>query len=244
MIKINNLSKSFNGKPVLQNINLTIPDGKTMVIVGQSGCGKTVLLRSIIGLMHPDSGSILINNKDITKMSQSELFQVRLDFGMLFQGAALFDSMTVRENVGLALNEHTTLSREQISEKVDERLSMVGLDTIGDKYPSELSGGMKKRVGLARALIMDPKYVLYDEPTTGLDPIMSEQINKLIMDTHSQLDVTSIIVTHDMHSAFTVGDIIAMIVDGRVIFCGTVDEFQSSDHEYVKRFAVLQFGAS
>ena len=223
---------------------MTIPDGKTMVIVGCSGCGKTVLLRSIIGLVKPDSGAILINGRDITQMDQSTLFEVRLEFGMLFQGAALFDSMTVEDNVGLALREHTDLQSSEIRRIVNKRLAMVGLRNIEDKFPSELSGGMRKRVGLARALVMDPKFVLYDEPTTGLDPIMSEQINKLIIKTHDRMNVTSIVVTHDMHSAFMVGDIIAMIVDGVIVFCGSVDEFKASELRSVRKFATLQFGAS
>jgi len=244
MIEIRNLKKSFQGKSVLKNINMTIPDGKTMVIVGCSGCGKTVLLRSIIGLVKPDSGSIRIDGRDITQLSHDALFDLRLEFGMLFQGAALFDSMTVEENVGLALREHTALSDDQIRRKVNTRLGMVGLRNIGEKYPSELSGGMKKRVGLARALVMEPRYVLYDEPTTGLDPIMSEQINKLIQKTHDRLNVTSIVVTHDMHSAFMVGDIIAMIVEGEIVFCGSIEAFKASELKSVKKFATLQFGVS
>jgi phospholipid/cholesterol/gamma-HCH transport system ATP-binding protein len=244
MIEVKNIKKTFEGRTVLDDISLIIPDGKTMVIVGCSGCGKTVLLRSIIGLIKPDSGSIWIDGQNIMSLSQRELYKIRLKFGMLFQGAALFDSMTVEENVGLALKEHTQLSMEEIRHKVHARLAMVGLRNVENKHPSELSGGMKKRVGLARALVMDPKFILYDEPTTGLDPIMSEQINKLILKTHDRMKATSIVVTHDMHSAFMVGDVIAMIVDGKIVFCGSVDEFKRSEHKYVKKFASLQFGGS
>ena len=244
MIEIRNLRKSFDGRTVLDGIDLDIPDGKTVVIAGCSGCGKTVLLRSIIGLVKPDAGSIRIDGQDITAMDQAALFKTRQKFGMLFQGAALFDSMTVEENVGLGLKEHTDLSRDEIRQAVKRSLRLVGLRNVEDKHPSELSGGMKKRVGLARALVMEPRYVLYDEPTTGLDPIMSEQINRLILRTHERLGVTSIVVTHDMHSAFMVGDVMAMIVEGRVVFHGGVEEFKRSAHPVVNKFATLQSGGA
>ncbi|MFC1568609.1 ABC transporter ATP-binding protein [bacterium] len=236
MIEIKHVKKSFNGKPVLLDISLTIPDGMTMVIVGGSGCGKTVLLRSIIGLVRPDEGHILIQGEDITCIDRHQMFEVRKKFGMLFQGAALFDSMTVEENIGLPLKEHTSLSKFEIRKMVQAKLDMVDLPGIEDKKPSELSGGMKKRVGLARALIMDPQYVLFDEPTTGLDPIMADAINNLILDTNKRLNITSIVVTHDMTSAFKVGDQIAMINDGEVIFSDTTDKFQKSNNPMVCQF--------
>ncbi|MBN1780712.1 ABC transporter ATP-binding protein [bacterium] len=236
MIEIEHIEKSFQGKTALRDISLSIPEKQTMVIVGCSGCGKTVLLRSIIGLVKPERGRILVNGRDVTAMRRKELFEIRKQFGMLFQGAALFDSMTVEENIALPLREHTKLNPAQVRQKVSEKLKLVGLSSIGDKKPSELSGGMKKRVGLARALIMDPKYMLFDEPTTGLDPIMSDAINRLILNTQQQLNITSIVVTHDLKSAFTVGNRIAMICEGVVIFSDSVEAFQNSDHPVVRQF--------
>jgi phospholipid/cholesterol/gamma-HCH transport system ATP-binding protein len=236
MIEIENIKKSFNGKSVLKDISLTIPDGETMVIIGCSGCGKTVLLRSIIGLIRPDSGKIWVDGEEITKMNRKGLYRLRKKFGMLFQGAALFDSMTVEENVGLALKEHTQLSDSEIKKRVIEELEQVGLPKVLEKRPAELSGGMKKRVGLARALIMNPRFVLFDEPTTGLDPIMADNINKLIIETHQRLNITSIAVTHDMHSVFKIASRIAMICGGHIVICGTPSEIQQSDDPVVQQF--------
>lgn len=236
MIEIKHLQKQFDGKSVLSDISLIISEGQIMVIAGGSGCGKTVLLRSIIGLIQPDSGSIRVNDQEITKMNRNQLFEIRKHFGMLFQSAALFDSMTVEENVGLALREHTDLSESEIRDQISEKLELVGLQGAERKKPAELSGGMKKRVGLARALVMKPKYVLFDEPTTGLDPITSDAINRLILDTQHQLRITAIVVTHDMHSAFQIGDQIAMIHEGQVVFSGSPEAFQNSDHPYVRKF--------
>ncbi len=240
MIEISNIYKSFDGKHVLHDISLSIQENCKMVIVGCSGCGKTVLLRSIIGLIKPDKGNIVIDGENIIGIQQSRLYKIRKKFGMLFQGAALFDSMTVEENVGLALKEHTTLSESQIRSKVQSKLEMVGLFDVLDKKPAELSGGMKKRVGLARALIMDPKYILYDEPTTGLDPIMAETINNLINEMHDTFQMTSIIVTHDMTSASEIGDQVAMIYDGKIAFSGSVDIFHKSKNSIVRQF--LDYG--
>jgi phospholipid/cholesterol/gamma-HCH transport system ATP-binding protein len=242
MIEIQNLYKSFNNKPVLHDLSLTIPDGETMVIVGESGCGKTVLLRLIIGLIKPDDGSIIVENAIINRLRRSDLFEIRKKFGMLFQGAALFDSMTVEENIALPLKEHTIYNAEEIRNRIREKLNLVGLSGIEKKMPAELSGGMKKRVGLARALIMDPKYVLFDEPTTGLDPIMASAINELIITTHRMLSVTSVVVTHDMNSAFTIADRIALIKQGRVILTDTRKRFQNSDHPAVRQFITGQTG--
>ena len=236
MIEIRNVQKSFDGKPVLIDVNLTIEDGNTDVIVGCSGCGKTVLLRSIIGLIQPEGGSILIDGEDIVGMNRRDLYRIRRKFGMLFRGAALFDSMTVEENIGLALREHTDLTDQEIEKRIHEKLEVVGLPGTEKKKPAELSGGMKKRVGLARALVMDPSIVLFDEPTTGLDPITADTINDLIIETQQRLNFTSVMVTHDMHSASKIGNRIAMLYDGRIVFEGTPEEFNSSDEELVRQF--------
>lgn len=236
MIEIRQLRKSFNGKLVLKNVNLIIHDGGTLVIIGCSGCGKTVLLRLIIGLIKPDEGEILVNGEDISRMGRRDLFRIRKKFGMLFQGAALFDSMTVEDNIGLALREHTDLNPEEIRKKVGEKLEVVGLPGIEKKKPAELSGGMKKRVGLARALIMDPEIVLFDEPTAGLDPILADAINNLILETNRKLNITSIIVTHDMASALKIGDRIAMLSDGRIIFEGIPAEIDKVQNKIVRQF--------
>lgn len=236
MIEIRKISKSFDGRPVLKEIDLTIPEGQIQVIVGRSGCGKTVLLRSIIGLVQPDSGSIRVNGQEVAGTDRRQLFEIRRQFGMLFQGAALFDSMTVSENVGLALREHTRLSNREVLKRIEEKLDVVGLRDIGEKKPAELSGGMKKRVGLARALIMDPKYVLFDEPTTGLDPIMSNSIDDLIRETQRKLGITAIVVTHDMQSALKTGDRFAMIAEGRMIFEGNPVDFKHSQLPEIRQF--------
>jgi phospholipid/cholesterol/gamma-HCH transport system ATP-binding protein len=236
MIEIRNVQKEFNGKPVLRQVSLEIPDGETMVVIGKSGCGKTVLLKSIIGLIKPDSGKIMVDGRDIVRMTHSDLYAVRKHFGMLFQGAALFDSMTVEENVGLPLREHTRLDPAAIRKKVEEKLELVGLPNLLGKKPSELSGGMKKRVGLARALAMEPKYMLYDEPTTGLDPITADTINRLIVQMNRKLNMTAVAVTHDMDSASVIADRVAMLHEGSVFFNGTVDEFFKSKIPIVRRF--------
>ncbi|MFO7890903.1 MAG: ABC transporter ATP-binding protein [bacterium] len=236
MVDIVDIVKRFENKVVLNGVSLHIPAGETMVIIGQSGCGKTVLLKSIIGLIKPEKGSISIDGEDITALSQRELYEKRKKMGMLFQGAALFDSMTVEENIGLPLKYHKNLSNDIIREKVSEKLRLVGLSGIGEKKPAELSGGMKKRVGLARALIMDPELVLYDEPTTGLDPIRANSINNLIVETQGKLDITSIAVTHDLISAKKIGNRVAMLSEGNIVFEGTFDELENSNKSVVKRF--------
>jgi len=236
MIKIHNLHKSFSGKIVLRGVDLTIEDGERLVIIGRSGCGKSVLLKHIINLMQPDDGYILVDDIAIRKVSQKDLFMLRKQFGFLFQGAALFDSMTVCENIALPLREHTNLTDQDVKSKVAEKLNLVGLPGIEDLKPAELSGGMKKRVGLARALIMDPKYILYDEPTTGLDPIMAANIDKLIVELSEKLNVTSIVVTHDMQSVEKVADRVVMLHNGKIIFSGNVQELETTDHEVVHQF--------
>ena len=236
MIVIENLHKSFGDNEVLRGVNLTIEKGKTFVIIGRSGCGKSVLLKHIIGILKPDKGRILIEGRDITKLDEKGLNEVRKRFGMLFQGAALFDSLTVEENVAFGLRRHTNLSREEIRRIVNEKLGLVGLARNGFLKPAELSGGMKKRVGLARAIAMDPKIVLYDEPTTGVDPIMGDAINGLIIGLHDKLKITSIAVTHDMASAYKIADRIAMLYDGKTIEVGTPKEIKNTKNPIVRQF--------
>ena len=235
-IEIINLFKKFNRHAVLQGVNLTIRDGETMVIIGRSGCGKSVLLKHIIGLVRPDEGQVIVDGQEISRMNGSDLNQLRLRFGMLFQGAALFDSLTVGENVAFPLREHTAMTDDQIQKRVKECLGLVGLAGIEHLKPAELSGGMRKRVGLARALAMQARVILYDEPTTGVDPIMADTINRLIVELHDRFKVTGIVVTHDMTSAYKVGDRIAMLHEGKIAQVGTVDEIRSTNLPVVKQF--------
>ena len=236
MIEIINLCKSFNGHKVLDNLNLNINSGETAVIIGRSGCGKSVLLKHIIGILKPDSGQVLIDGKDVARMDEKELSELRMRFGMLFQGAALFDSLSVLENVGFGMIEHTNARREEIDKRVEEALSLVGLKDIEDKKPAELSGGMRKRVGLARAICIRPEIILYDEPTTGVDPIMGDAINDLIIELHKKLKITSIAVTHDMTSAYKIANRIAMLYNGKIITVGTPDEIKNTKDPIVKQF--------
>lgn len=236
MIEIRNLQKSFNGKPVLRGVDLDIPNGETQIIIGRSGCGKSVLLKHIIGLIKPEAGQIFVDSEEVTSLSSRELYRLRRKFGMLFQGAALFDSMTVEENVALGVREHRMFDEPEIQRRVAEKLDLVGLPNTQQMKPAELSGGMKKRVGLARALMMDPEFVLFDEPTTGLDPITSDAINDLIIDCSNKLGVTSIVVTHDMTSAYKVGHRFSMLHDGQVIFTGTPEEVRNTQHPIVRQF--------
>jgi phospholipid/cholesterol/gamma-HCH transport system ATP-binding protein len=236
MIEIEDLHKTFGGNYVLRGVNLKIEKGETMVIIGRSGCGKSVLLKLIIGLLKPDKGKILINGEDITEFKNERLYKLRQRFGMLFQASALFDSMTVEENVALGLREHKILLEEEIKKRVEEKLSLVGLPGAQNLKPAELSGGMRKRVGLARALAMEPEFVLYDEPTTGLDPIMADAINELIVDLSNKLSVTSIAVTHDIVSAYKIADRIAMLYEGKIIFDGAPEETKNTVDPIVKQF--------
>ena len=228
--------KSFGENVVLDGINLAVHEAETIVVIGRSGCGKSVFLKHIIGLMKPDSGTIVVDGRDITEMKRRELNDIRRKFGMVFQGAALFDSLTVGENVGFFLYEYSDLSPEEIADVVEQKLRLVGLENISVMNPAELSGGMKKRVSLARALAHDPKIVLYDEPTTGLDPIMADVINDLIIKMDEELDVTSIVVTHDLASAYKIADRIAMMYGGKIIALGAPDEIKESHDEYVQQF--------
>jgi phospholipid/cholesterol/gamma-HCH transport system ATP-binding protein len=236
MIEIKSVFKSFGSNQVLRGMDLTINKGETMVILGRSGCGKSVLLKLIMGLLKPDSGKILVNGDEITSLNDNQLNKLRQKFGMLFQASALFDSMTVDENVGLGLREHTKLPEEEVKKKVKDKLKMVGLSGVEQIKPAELSGGMKKRVGLARAIAMDPEYVLYDEPTTGLDPIMADVINELIVHLRNTLSITSIAVTHDIVSAYKIADRIAMLYEGKIIFIGTPEQVKNTDHPVVRQF--------
>lgn len=238
MIEIKNLKKSFGNKEVLRGVDLNIEEGKTNVIIGASGCGKSVLLKHIVGLLKPDEGQILIDGEDITKMNEKEIYAIRKKFGFLFQSAALFDSMTVGENVGIALRENTLTPKAEINRIVSEKLGMVDLPGTENLMPSELSGGMRKRVGLARALATNPQYILYDEPTTGLDPITSETIDELMESValNKELEVTSIIVTHDIFTVYEIGDRVAMMYEGKVHFNGTPEELRATSDPIVRQF--------
>ncbi|MDX9760165.1 MAG: ABC transporter ATP-binding protein [Bacteroidota bacterium] len=244
MIELRDLHKQFNGgQRVLRGVDLTIETGETLAIVGQSGCGKSVLLKHIIGLLVPDAGEVIIDGKNIHQLPERELYDLRRRFGFLFQSAALFDSMTVYENVALGLVENSTLPDDEIRSIVAEKLQMVGLPGIEQKKPAELSGGMRKRVGLARALATNPDYLLYDEPTTGLDPVMSNQIDALIAEITGKLNATSIVVTHDMFSVYTIVHRVAMMHEGRIYFTGTPSEFQSAEDPVIRDF-IERFGRS
>jgi phospholipid/cholesterol/gamma-HCH transport system ATP-binding protein len=236
MIEIKNLKKSFGDKQVLRGINLTVNKGETMVIIGRSGCGKSVLLKHIVGLLKPDEGELYVEGQDVVKMKRKELYELRKKFGFLFQGSALFDSMTVGENVGLYLTENTKMTKSEISAVVAEKLELVGLPGTENLMPSDLSGGMKKRVALARALASNPEYILYDEPTTGLDPVMSDNIDDLIKELSEKLQVTSIVVTHDIFSVYSVASRVAMVENGIIYFDGKPEELTQTDDEVIRNF--------
>ena len=236
MIRLVDLYKSFGKQKVLGGIDLQIEEGKTTVIIGRSGGGKSVLLKHIIGLLRPDSGQVLIDGTDIAKLGESKLNEIRKKFGMLFQEAALFDSMTVGENVAFPLREHTRMKEKEIRETVADRLHSVGLTGVEEKMPSELSGGMRKRVGLARAIAMHPQIVLFDEPTTGLDPVMTEAINRLIIDTQKKFNLTCVVISHDIQSIFEIGDRIAMLYEGKIIEYGTPEELKASRNPVMVQF--------
>ncbi|HKI77445.1 MAG TPA: ABC transporter ATP-binding protein [Ignavibacteriaceae bacterium] len=237
MIEIKNLHKSFGNNKVLQGVDLEIHPGETIVIIGRSGCGKSVLLKHIVGLLHPDAGFVKLDGLLINDLSMKELYEVRKKFGFLFQGAALFDSMTVAENVALPLIESKNgQSKKEIEDIVEEKLELVGLSGSQDTKPAELSGGMKKRVGLARALVTNPEYILYDEPTTGLDPIMSDSIDVLIKDLSEKIKVTSVVVTHDMYSVKNVAAKVAMMHEGKIHFYGTPGELLRSNDRIIVDF--------
>lgn len=235
-IKVENLIKTFGERRVLDGVNVEIYEGETFVVMGGSGCGKSTLLRHMVGSLKADSGRILIKNKDITNISEQELDEIKKRFGMLFQSAALLDSLDVEENVSLPLREHTKLAPEIIKIMVKMKLGLVGLRGFEKHVPSELSGGMKKRVGLARAIAMDPDIIFYDEPTAGLDPIVGAVIDKLILDLSKKLLITSVVVTHDMNSVFRVADRIAMLHKGRILQIGTPEQIKNSSDPIVQQF--------
>jgi phospholipid/cholesterol/gamma-HCH transport system ATP-binding protein len=236
MLQLIEVHKMFAGQRVLNGVNLRIPKGEITVIIGASGVGKSVLLKHMIGLLRPDRGRILVDGVDLAGLSPEGLVKTRQKFGMLFQGAALFDSLNVFDNVAFPLTEHTSLSHDEIKRRVREKLALVGLHGVEQKMPDELSGGMKKRVGLARAIILEPEVILYDEPTTGLDPIMTDSVDNLILSMQQKLKITSVVISHDIKSTFDIADQIAMIYDGRIIEAGTPDEFRASRNEIVERF--------
>lgn len=236
MIRLVDVCKSFGDKEVLHHINLTIEDGETLAIIGGSGSGKSTLLRLLIGLIRPTSGEIWIGDTEISRLSEAELDKVRLHMGMVFQYSALFDSMTVGDNVAFGLREHTDMPEKEIQRIVEEKLNLVGLENVAHRMPNELSGGMKKRVSLARAIAFEPEIVFYDEPSSGLDPIMTEKIDELISHTQQALNVTSVVVTHDMASACRIADRIAMVYEGELIAVDTVENFKNIRDERVQAF--------
>jgi phospholipid/cholesterol/gamma-HCH transport system ATP-binding protein len=237
MIEINNLHKSFGQNNVLRGVNLNIETGETIVIIGKSGCGKSVLLKHIVGLIMPDSGFIKVEDQNVNELTIKDLYKLRKKFGFLFQGAALFDSMTVEENISLALDESDNgYTTNEIKKLVNEKLELVEMPGTQKLKPAELSGGMKKRVGLARALITNPDYILYDEPTTGLDPIMSDSIDLLIKDLTEKLNVTSIVVTHDMYSVKNVANKVAMMNEGVIHFIGSQKDLINSVDPIIQEF--------
>lgn len=236
MIELIAIRKSFGSQKVLDGLDLTIEAGKITVIIGRSGGGKSVLLKHIIGLIRPDSGEVLIDGVDITQLSDKNLNEIRKKFGMLFQEAALFDSMTVGENVAFPLREHSRMKEDEIREIVADRLHAVGLAGVEGKMPSELSGGMRKRVGLARAIAMNPQIVLFDEPTTGLDPVMTEAINRLIIDTQKRYQLTCVVISHDIQSIFEISDRIAMLYEGKIIEQGTPEQMRASQNPVIVQF--------
>ena len=231
-----NLCKSFGRLPVLRDLNLEFARGRTTVVLGPSGCGKSVMLKHLIGLLKPDSGEAWFESTRVDTLSESKLGPIRRQFGVLFQHGALFDSMSVRANVAFPLVEHTRMTPPQRLEQIQHVLGLVGLEDVMEKMPSDLSGGQRKRVALARAIVLRPKVILYDEPTTGLDPIRAEVINGLILKLQDELQVTSIVVTHDLASAFRVADLMVMLHDGRVVTQGTPAEFRESPNPVVQRF--------
>ena len=236
IIEFKDVYKSFNGILVHNGINLSILEGEIISLLGGSGSGKSVLLKELIGLMKPDKGDILVLDNNVTQMNEEALIALREHIGMLFQGAALFDSLTVFENIAYPLREHLKLTEKEIQERVAEKLQVVGLSGIEEKMPAELSGGMKKRVGLARAIATEPEIILYDEPTTGLDPMTAQRINDLIIELQRKLGITTIVVTHDLHCVKTVSDRIAMLHEGKIVAVGTWEELVTSNIQVVQDF--------
>ena len=236
IIELKGVYKSFGAQAVLRGVDLAVPTGRTTVIIGRSGSGKSVMLKHMIGLIKPDRGRVLVAGEDLAAMDDRRLNQVRRRFGMLFQDAALFDSMTVFDNVAFPLREHTRLGKDEIRRIVRQKLELVGLKGVEDKMPNQLSGGMRKRVGLARAIALDPQIILFDEPTTGLDPPLADAINNLIIDTQRRLGVTAVVISHDIAGAYKVGHKIAMLYQGRIIAQGSPEQIRSCDDPVVQQF--------
>jgi phospholipid/cholesterol/gamma-HCH transport system ATP-binding protein len=236
MIRVVDLHKSFAGQPVLRGINLELETGKITTIIGGSGSGKTVLLKHLNALLTPDRGGVFVDGMDLTKLGASALNDMRQKFGVLFQGAALLDSMTIFDNVAFPLREKTKLPEHEIKQKVAERLAQVGLSGMGYKLPAEVSGGMKKRAGLARALVMEPQIILFDEPTTGLDPLLGKSIHDLIRKMHEAFGFTGVIVSHDIPEVFRISDRVAMLANGVIIEIGPTEQFVASSNPIVRQF--------
>lgn len=236
MIQFNSINKSFGSQRVLEGLNLTIPKGKITVIIGRSGEGKSVLLKHIMRLVEPDAGSVYVDGTDLSSLGERAMNEFRKKFGMLFQNAALFDSLNVYDNVAFPLQEHTTMVSGEIKKRVHEVLELVGLKDIDFKMPSELSGGMRKRVGLARAIVLTPQILLYDEPTTGLDPIMTDAIDQLIAGTQKSLGLTSVVISHDIKATFAIADKVAILHEGKILLEGGEAEFRNSKNPFIQNF--------
>jgi phospholipid/cholesterol/gamma-HCH transport system ATP-binding protein len=235
-ITLRGVRKAFGARVILDGLDLEVADGETVVVIGYSGAGKSVLLKTIVGLLEPDAGSVQVAGREVTSLAREELFELRRQVGYVFQFAALFDSMTVAENVAMGLRRARTLTESSIQERVEESLGLVELEGYGDRFPGQLSGGQKKRVGLARAIALRPRYLLYDEPTTGLDTVTTAVIDRLILKMKEELAVTSLVITHNMESAYRVGDRIAMLYDGRIRYVGSPDELRWVEDPVVRSF--------
>ena len=242
MIEVRDLWKSFNGNEVLKGVNLKVWPGTTAVILGGSGSGKTVLMKHIMGLFKPDRGEVIVDGENITRMDRRELSRFRTRMGMVFQSSALFDSLSVFENVAFPLREHTKLPEQEIAARVKEKLAVVELYGVEQKFPAELSGGMRKRVALARAIVREPKLVLYDEPTTGLDPLTTESVDEMIIGAREKLGVTSVVISHDIGSTFHIADHVAMLHDGRIVEEGPPDKVRNSQEPHTRHFLATWFG--
>lgn len=236
MIKFSQVKKTFDAKKVLNGIDLEINRGETFLLIGRSGAGKTVLLKTLMGLLLPDSGSVFVEGRDITRISKLELEKVRLKFGLVFQNSALFDFLNIWENVTFFLKQHTKMKKEEMRQKATEMLALVGLEGVEDLYPYELSGGMRKRVAIARAIIYNPKVIIYDEPTTGIDPIAVDKIVSLIQDLHNRLFVTSLVVTHDLEVGLKIADRLAFLLGGKIIFQGNKSDVESTKDQRLIQF--------
>jgi phospholipid/cholesterol/gamma-HCH transport system ATP-binding protein len=242
VIDVRDVWKTFGGNQVLKGVSLQMSPGTTTVVLGASGSGKTVLMKHIMGLFKPDRGEVIVDGENISAMDRQQLARFRTRMGMVFQNSALFDSLTVGENVAFPLREHTKLSDEEIAKRVRDTLAVVELFGVEDKFPAELSGGMRKRVGLARAIVREPKIVLYDEPTTGLDPLTTESVDDMIIGAREKLNVTSVVISHDIGSAFHIGDHIAMLHNGKIVEEGTAEKLRHTTEPHTKHFLATWFG--